>query len=367
MPGLFIRWRYDLGVTLSDPPWNQPSLQVRTLFYRCLGSMFQSGVPLVAALEHLAETSDHPRLREATRDVVRRVQAGEWLSRSMARQPRMFGAMECRLIQTGEQTGRLAEVLLRLSRDLEQQVQLLRRFQASLVTPLIVSGFCLMLVLLLPPMLFRGIFEILLDAGQPLPLPTRLLIGLSQWLCHPLSWLMAGVGLGIVIPGLSRLLSAPSRRARLEDLFLATPGVGPCYASYLTLQFARTLRCSLDVGLPLLKSLELAARSTSGQRFPTRIGASLGMLENGEPLSRSLAASGLLPPDFLQSLRAGEESGRLTDLLACLERLQSLQFESRLSALSQLLEPLMLTVIGGIVGFVCLASLLPLARLLESL
>ncbi|MBT9581875.1 type II secretion system F family protein [bacterium] len=345
----------------------QASLEDRAIFFRSLGTMFQSGVPLLPALENVAAQVAKPQIKAATLQVTRCLEGGNPLSRALSMHPWLFSPWECRLVQTGEGSGRLSDVLLRLASELEGRLRLRRKVVGSLVTPLCVCSACLVLVVVLPPLLFRGLYQMLADSGTPLPLPTQILMGFSQLLTSPLAWLASSLLAACLGLSLMRLSRGRQWRGAAERALLRLPWLGATYRDLASVQFLRTLQGLLEVGVPLIKSLEMSASVANSSLLMMQIRRATQALEEGETLHESLGRAPFFPPGLVHSLKAGEESGKLTHLLASLGELYSVELDHRINTLSQALEPLMMGALGMIVGFTCLASILPIVKVLESL
>lgn len=342
-------------------------LQHRAVFFRSLGAMFESGVPLMRALEQLTEQSEDRKLQAAAAGLAKGLHSGKALSRAMGDFPTVFTAVQRRLIHAGEQSGRLGHVLNRLAQNEEQLLSVQQKITQSLVTPAIVCIVCLAMVIVLPPVFLRGLLTMLVETGVQLPWPTQMLLWFSNMVCKP--WflpLLAIAGCASVWGGM-RLVRNDEIRHRLWTVLMRIPTLGPTLRSLATIRFGHTLSSMLDSGNTLLVALPLAAQSSGNPLLEGSIGKAVEALKEGENLCEALSACDFFPRTFLLSLRAGEESGNVSRLMVDLMKLMELELQQRIDTFTALLEPLVMLVVGVIVGFVVVATLLPMLKMVESL
>lgn len=342
-------------------------LRDRAVFFRSLGTMFEAGVSLTRALDQLAEQSEDPLLRQAAQGLVKGLQAGKSLSRVMADFPWAFTTVSRRLIQAGEHSGRLAQVLLRLADNEEQMLEMSQKVKNSLVTPALVSLCCLVLVVALPPLCLRGLLTMLKETGVALPWPTRMLLVFSSLLCN--GWFYVGLFALTAVAwwATRRLLALPTASLRFWQALMWLPLIGPTLRTLAVIHFGQTLASMLDSGNSLLVALPLSAQATGNPILQNSISLAVTRLTEGETLAEALIACPFFPRSFVLSLRAGEESGSVAQLLLSLVKLYRLELEQRLSSFASALEPLVMSLVGAIVGFVVVATLLPMLKVVDSL
>ena len=325
--------------------------------------MFNSGVPLVAALEMLGDQQEQPQLADACRGLSRKLQEGHYLSKAMQRYPALFRNLHVRIVHSGESSGRLGAVLLRLAEREESNDRLWRQLTNSLVMPVIVSILCIGLAVLAPPFLFRGMFQMVAEVGGSLPWTTRCMMAWSHFLLSPWSVLVAVLA-GLGLQQLGRKLR---QDADMQLQALRIPLLGDSLRLYYLTDFVQNFRSMLDAGMPLLQALELSAQATDLRCLESVVARVAGMVKDGEALSDSLASANFFPPALIQGVRASEEAGRLPVMLSRLEALFRVELEQRLEMTTRALEPLVLAVIGVLVGFTLLATLQPLLSVLDKL
>lgn len=338
-----------------------------SLFYRSLATMFQSGVALDRALEMLSRQQSHPALRSATQGVAQRVQSGSYLSTAMARWPRVFDPNHSRLVGVGEKSGRLGLVLLQLAEMVERRAGLQMKVQSALVVPLMASALCVLMVALAPPLLFRSLLEMLRTQGGVLPWPTRLLIFLSEALRSPWFWVM-GIGLiGGGLLALRRLARGAGLRLAIRRALLRAPVLGGCLRVAAICSFARTLSILMRSGVPLLAALQSAGEASGDACLELDLVLVRQRVSEGALLSEALREGDYFPAAFHGALGAGEEAGALDEMCRKMADLYEVELNHALEMATRSLEPLLLAVIGVVVGFTVVAVLLPMVKVLETL
>jgi len=337
--------------------------RMRAVFFRSLATMFSSGVSLVAALDMLAQQQEHAHLAEACQGISRKLHEGHTLSWAMQKYPAIFRPLHQKMVLSGERSGQLHSVLLRLAEREEMHDQLVRKLKTSLTMPLLVSSLCVCLAFVIPPLLFRGLFEMIAEVGGTVPWPTRSLMALSSFFTSPLFPIL---GLAVLYI-LRRLWQRLQEEADWQFACLRLPYLGDSLRMVYVTDFAQNLRAMLEVGMPILAALELSARATDMVCIDVVAARAIARVKEGDALSDALAAADFFPSSLIQGVRASEEAGRLATMLKNLETIFRLDLDQRLEVLTQALEPLVLLVIGTVVGFTVIATLQPMLSVLDKL
>lgn len=325
--------------------------------------MFSSGVPLVSALDMLSQQQEYPDLGAACRGMAKKLQEGRYLSQAMQSYPAIFKAVHQKMVMSGERSGQLNAVLLRLADREEQLGESAQKLRASLTMPILVSGLCITLAVAAPPLLFRGLFQMIAEVGGSLPWTTRCLMAFSSFLTSPLFLVLL-----VALPFAARYLwKRLHEEAEWQFQLLKIPHLGSSLRLLYITNFVQNLRTMLDVGIPLLQALELSGRATDLACMDVVIGRVSELVKQGEELSDSLAGAGFFPASLAQGVRASEEAGRMTTMLKNLESIYRLELDQRLEMLTRAMEPLVLGLIGVIVGFTLIATLQPLLSVLDKL
>lgn len=311
--------------------------------------MFQSGIHLGRSFDILARQSENPELARAAGAVAERLRAGVSLSRALVQSGAPLTPFTLKLVQLGESTGTLGVLLQRLADYEEKLSGLQHRVRAQLTYPLLLGTICAIATVTLPPWLFSALRPVLGQAG--LPWFSRAVLALSQLLGSPFFWLLLA---GLLYPLRFTLLA---RAAHL-------PLLAPTLSTLAQARFLRSLALALETGLPLQQSLQLAG-GCSGLEEPCK--QAIEAVLAGATVAQGLKTTGSFSPIVVQGVRAGEESGKLSDMLSSLAQLFELELETTIQRCLNLLEPVLMMFMGLAAGAFIIATALPLLRLVESL
>jgi type II secretory pathway component PulF len=347
----------------AAPGGRRPSASSVTVFYRSLATMVEAGVPLSRALDVLSSFEADLALQSILRALTDQVQAGSTVSAAMTQHPAAFAPIYVHMVRVGEQSGRLHAVLPRLAAHREKAQASGLRLKQALTYPVLVLLLCLLMVTLGPLYLLQGQVELLRSSGQTLPLLTRAFVAFSDLLRNPWAWLAGGGALLAAAPVFSRCTTPLQRYALLSRV----PGLRPLLDALLVSRFASTLSLAYRVGIPIGEALQLAGTATQNPVMAQRLPALQERLRDGATLAGSLEAAELFPAMFLQLVRAGEETGKVDDLVAWVAEFYELELETSIERFLTLIEPLLLLGMGILVAVVLLATMLPMVRLLETL
>ncbi len=337
------------------------------LFYRSLSVMLRSGVSLVAALDLLAAQTEDPVIAAASEKLSRGIQGGHRCSVVMAREPRVFSVFATKMMAVGEMSGGLHRVLERLADYETQKLALTLKIRSSLTYPAFLLAACCLMLVLVPPLVLEGHFEFLLSSGVEPPWLTLLVMKLSQKLRSPI---FMGVLLLLLAASsfvLTRLWRDPGGRETIIALAHGWPHLGWLLNTLALARFSRALAVQTECGVSLLEALPLAAAASDHPFFEQALERVTARLQEGESLSEAMETEPVLPRQFVEMVRAGEESGKLPLLLDYNGRLQENSLNHALEVFTALLEPLIMGVMGSFVAVMLLATMLPLVKLLEKL
>ncbi len=339
------------------------------VFTRQLSLLMTAGIPILKALSCLLNQRWSPRLRGALLDVLEGVRSGKGLSNSLARNPRAFGVVYVSLVRAGEVSGGLDEILKRLSDFLERDMRMHQKLKASLTYPALVfiASFAMVgfMVLHVFPA-FIGFFH---GLSLELPLLTRLVLGVTQVLSRPLVL----VALALLLPYLTLQLyvyfsTTPGGRRRWSWFILHLPVIAQVQQHVVLARFCRTLGILLDCGLPQLHALEVAGGVVGNSLIQQEVSEAAARLRDGNlSMSHELLQTSFFPPVCAHMLRVAEEAGKVPRILFKLADYYEAELDISIQTALALLEPLMLTIMGGIVGFILLAVFLPIYSLLDAL
>lgn len=329
-----------------------------TMFTRQLASLLRSGVPILRCLQIIAEQSSNQHMRGVLYAIQRAVKEGAPFSSVLARYPSVFPPLYIAMVRAGEDSGALPEVLVRVAEYRRQQEQMFSQFRMAMVYP------CLMLLVGIGTVVFMLTFVlprlmgIYATMGQSLPLPTKLLIALSTFLRQQ------GIFLGLVLIAASGLLRRQTRsgagRTALSSFMLHVPVAGPLLLKSELARFCRTLELLLKSGLPILRAITITVPVLQNEMVKRQLVGCYKTLEQGGTFSSSLRGSVVVPAFMSNLISVGEESGKLDEALNEVASSYERDTEESLRVMHSLLEPVMMLVMGLVVGFIVMAMLLPI-------
>lgn len=332
---------------------------------RQLATLTGAGIALVDALATLERQLVEPALRNLLVGVRGALAEGLGLARSLARQGGLFTGLYCALVEAGERSGRLAQVLERLAEHLEQVQRQQHKARTALIYPCVLMGVSLAVVVGLMSFVVPRLTEQFAHSGQSLPLVTRLLIGTSEALLLAGPWLLgAGALLALLA---ARLLRQPRWCLRRDDLLLRLPRIGALLRVLESARLSRSLAILAGSGVPLLEALQVATATLENRRIRLALEKVGSDVQSGVSLHRALDASGQFPPMLLNMVASGEASGTLPDMLERVADNQERAFARQVDTVMALFEPLMILVMGAVVLFIVLAVLLPIMQLNQGL
>ncbi|MGB3122821.1 MAG: type II secretion system F family protein [Pseudomonas sp.] len=332
------------------------------LFTRQLATLLRAGIPLLQAFDIIREGIDHRLMRELVQDLKREVAGGNNLSAGLRKHPRYFDDLYCNLIAAGEQAGALETLLERVAIHLEKSQQLKARIKKAMTYPIaVIVVACLVSSVLLIHVVpqFQNLFA---GVNGKLPGITLSIIALSEFLQR--SWWLLAPGLAAVFFGLRHAYrKSPGLRHWMDAGLLNTPLAGTLLRKSAVARYARTLSTTFAAGVPLLQALESVAGATGNGVFRQAIEHMRHDVSTGMQLNQSMAGSGLFPGMAIQMTAIGEESGTLDRMLEKVANHYEADVEHVVDNLTSLMEPLIMVVLGGIVGVLVIAMYLPVFQL----
>jgi type II secretory pathway component PulF len=327
-----------------------------TVFSRELATLLKAGVPILNAINIIQEQSENPRLRNILKNIHNALKDGATFSSVLAQYPDVFSPLYIALILTGEDSGALSEALLRIADYRRKQEEILSRFRMALAYPVLMAVVGLATVIFMLTFVMPRLMHIFVNMGQDLPVPTRILIstshGLRQW------WLW--VILVLIILLIRRQSKTEPAKLFLSHLKIHLPLFGKIMLKAELGRFSRTLEILIKSGIPILKSIEAAIPVVNNEIIKERLKTSYQELEQGGSFGRSLKNSKLFPLFISNLIIVGEASGKLADALSEVATSYERDTDEAIKIMTNLLEPLMILVIGLVVGFIVVAMLLPL-------
>ncbi len=328
---------------------------------RQLASLLSARLPLERALAAIVEQAERPVVRDRFAAVRSEVVAGQTLAASMGKYPRDFPDVYRALVAAGEQSGDLGLVMSRLADYVESRTALAQRVTMAFTYPVIVTVVAAGVIIALLTYVVPQVVGVFTQTKQKLPLLTVILIELSAFVRH-WGWLVALLLAGAAV-GAKSLLKTPSLRLAWHKRLLDLPLFGRLIRGVNTARFASTLAILTASGVPLIRALDAGAQTLTNEAMRANVVDAVSRVREGAPLSRALAAGGYFPPVMIHMIASGEATGELPDMLERTAKTLSGEVERRTLALTSLLEPLLILVMGAIVLMIVLAVLLPIIEI----
>ncbi len=325
---------------------------------RQLATLTGAGLPLDEALSSVAGHLDQAALVRAFGAVREKVLQGEALNAALACHPRIFPPLYISMIEVGEHSGTLDQVLCQLADFLEEQARMRSRLQAAMAYPVLMAIIGTAVLFFLFAFVVPKVTKMLTDLGQSLPWPTRMLITGSDWL--QTWWWLLLLLLAFATMALRRYGRTEEGAFKLNQLALKIPMFGKLQLLIATSRMTRTIATLLHSGVPLLKALAIATNLMSNRVLRHALEDTATAVREGEGLAIPLKRSGVFPPMVAQMAAVGERSGELETMLFRVSETYEHQVELSITGLLSLLEPIMILLMGGAVGFIVMAILLPI-------
>ncbi|MHB8243932.1 MAG: type II secretion system F family protein [Acidimicrobiales bacterium] len=329
------------------------------LMSRQLATMVSAGLTLVRSLGVLADQIESKPLREALITIRQDVETGSSLSAAIAKLPKIFPPLYISMVRAGEVGGQLDTVLLKLSSTLEKQVELRAKVRSAMSYPAIVV--CLVVVIVTALMLFVvPIFKKLFASlHAPLPVPTQIVVGISNIIASV--WLLAVIGVMVVaVIIFKRWIATPSGRRKWDAFKLRPPVFGALSHKVALARFTATLSSLLSAGVPIIESLDIVADNSGNQIVADALRAAQAGVREGQSLSVSLAQHPVMPVMVTQMIETGEESGALDDMLDKVATFYDNEVNATVESLTSILEPLLIVTMGTCIGAIVVAMYLPM-------
>ena len=335
------------------------------IFTRQFATMINAGLPLVQCLDILSKQTEKEEFRQVTTRVMRDVEAGTTLAEALGKKEnaKVFDELYVNMVEAGEAGGILDNILQRLATYIEKAEALKRKVKGAMVYPTVVLSVAMlatsfMLIFIIPT--FAKMFS---GFGAELPLPTKIVMGLSSFL-RSYWWAMLAGGIGSVI-GIQRYYTTERGHLQIDTFLLKIPVFGDVLRKGAVARFTRTLGTLISSGVPILNGLEITARTAGNRVVQNAIMAARASIREGETISAPLKNSSVFPPMVVQMISVGEETGALDDMLTRIADFYDDEVDTAVDSLTSLIEPIMIVIMGTIVGGMVIAMYLPMFKLIN--
>jgi type IV pilus assembly protein PilC len=339
------------------------------IFTRQFSVMIDAGLPLVQCLDILSQQQQNKYFQQVLAQVRQDVEEGSTLAAAMNRHPKVFDQLYANMVEAGETGGILDLILQRLSTFIEKIVKLKRDVISALIYPaavilLAIAAIAVIMIVVIPQ--FQNIFLGLLGPGEPLPLPTRIVVGFSNFLA---GWGGLGILIAIIgaVVGLKIYYKTPKGRKVIDTILLKVPILGMIFLKIGMARFSRTLSTLLSSGVPILQSLDITARTAGNVVIEEAILNIRAAVEQGKSFVEPLRASEIFPHMVSQMVGIGEQTGALDAMLGKIADFYEQEVDTAIANLLTLIEPILIGFLGVTIGSIVVAMYLPMFTLIGKL
>ncbi|MFF5231831.1 type II secretion system F family protein [Dactylosporangium sp. NPDC000521] len=345
---------------------DRTTLKDLSVFSRQFATMTQSGMSLLRSLAVLEEQAQKPSLKKAVGEVRLDIEGGMSLSGALGKHPKVFPALMVAMIRAGETGGFLDSALDRIATNFEKDAQLRGKIKSALTYPVIVLLFTAVMisaVLIFIVPIFEKMFK---QLGGELPLPTRIIVNAS----HTLFWLgpLVIVVFVVVTVTLRKMMAVnPAVRLRVDKTKLKLPVFGPLFTKIALSRFSRNLGTLLGVGVPVLQALDVVGATTGNAVISNAMADLQNAVREGRPMSSQLGTHKIFPSMVVQMVEVGEESGQISQMLEKVADFYDREVDSAADALTASIEPIMVLVMGGVVGGMIVCLYLPMFSIYQNI
>jgi type IV pilus assembly protein PilC len=334
------------------------------IFTRQFSTMINAGLPLVQALDILAKQTENKVLAAATRDIVFDVESGHTVADALSKHPKAFSELYVNMVAAGEAGGILDTILMRLATFMEKNDALVRKVKGAMIYPAVIMSvaviaIAVLLIFVIP--VFEGMFS---GVGMALPLPTRVVIGASDFLRGYWWAVIAAITGGVFL--LRRYYASSSGKLTIDRMLLRFPVLGDVLRKSAVSRFTRTLGTLISSGVSILDGLEITAKTAGNRVIQDAIMQSRASIAGGDTIAAPLQKSAVFPPMVISMIAVGEQTGGLDEMLSKIADFYDEEVDAAVSGLLSLLEPIMIVFLGVIVGGMVVAMYLPIFDMINA-
>ncbi len=342
-------------------PKHKVKLEELAVFTQQLAAMLEAGLPLVGALEALQEQTESPVFQIIIRNVRNDVSTGRTFSEACLVYPRAFPNLFTSMVEAGEASGGLAEILDKTASYFEESVKLAKKVKGAMVYPAVVIGLAVILVNVLLIFVIPVFAEMFDGFGAKLPTPTQLLIDLSDFLKGYILYIIAVVFALYKLVG--KLVSTPKGKIFADTMLAKLPVVGELISKVNLSRFCRTYAILMRSGVPILKTLDIVSTASDNYFVQRACKNIIRHISSGGQVSEVLAEDPYFPPMLKHMSKAGEQTGNIDGMLVKVADFYDAEVDNLVAALTSLMEPLLITFLGVVIGGIVMAMFLPIFQL----
>ncbi len=356
----------DRGGSAKKRGGGRAPTKIISLFTRQLSTLVSAGLPIVRSLQILEEQQKPGPMRVSVRIVKEDVTEGASLSEAMKRHPRIFNALYTNMIRAGELGGVLDIILERLSEFMEKADALKRKVKGAMIYPIAVISFALLIVTGLMVFVVPKFKEIFSQQGKALPAITQALMDTSDWIIGG-GWIVIIATPFVLVFGIKMLKKSPATAIHVDRVMMRIPILGQILAKTSIARFSRTLGTLLTAGVPILEALDITADTSGNAVYREAMTKVHNAIREGETFATPLRQAKVVDPMVVNMIDVGEETGELDKMLTKIADTYDAEVETLVASLTSLMEPVMVIVLGCIVGFIVVALFMPMIGMLDNM
>ncbi|MCW5933032.1 MAG: type II secretion system F family protein [Fimbriimonadia bacterium] len=343
----------------------KPKLQALVVFSRQFATMVDAGIPILRCLDILQTQTKDPCLKDTLDTVRRDVKSGMSLNEAMAKHPGVFSTLYVNMIRAAELGGILDQILDRLSMFLEKDLEIKQKVKSSMMYPVLVLVFSIIMLIALFTFVLPKFKEIFLSMNVEMPAVTALLFNASDIFLQ-IWWAVLGGGIGAFVT-LKWYIRKPKGRYQYDMLKLKAPVFGDLILKLAVARFTRTFGTLVASGVPLMRTLEIVGETSGNAVIANAVEGTRVCLREGQSLSAPFAATNLFPAMVIHMMDVGEESGRLAEMMVRVADFYEQEVDSTIKGLTSMIEPVLIIFMGVIVGFIAISVMMPIFKLVNSI
>jgi len=333
------------------------------IFTRQLATMIDAGLAMVQSLQALGEQTTNKIMRDVIHDVCARVENGDSFSEALAKHPKAFSRLYVCMVSAGEKGGLLAEILARLATYLESTARLRKKVKSAMMYPTVVTIVAILITTFLLVKVVPVFGEIFSSFNATLPTPTLYLVKLSDFVKHYLIFIVLAAGAGAY--GWFYFIKTPGGRLFWDSRRIKLPIFGPIAHKICLARFTRTLASLVRSGVPILEVLQIVSQTVGNVVLEKAIKTAATDIERGESIAAALAKHPVFPTMIVRMVTAGEQTGKIDNMLERISDFLDEEIETTLSGLTSLIEPILIVFLGVVVGGMVICMFLPIFKLPE--
>ena len=338
------------------------------MFTRQLSAMIGAGVPILRALSALSDhISESPTLKKILKSIIKDIEAGSTLGEALAKYPSTFNDVYINMIRAGESAGIIEEILKRLALQQEKNMSMRKKIKSAMTYPMVLLSITVLaffgLMIFIVPQIGK-VMQGLGGDGAKLPALTQFMLGLSDFIIS--FWYLIVIALVALIYGVSIYLKTSTGRRQFHYLILKTPIIKKVITKIIIARFARTFSALIEAGVAVLEALDVTSRAVGNVIYQEALVKTEEEVKNGKSLSSVIESNPLFPPIVSQMLAVGEETGQTDKILVKVAEFYEEEVDGAIQSISSIIEPVMIVIMGSMVGLIAASVMLPIAGLAQS-